>query len=173
MTVLRPSKIHGEGAAPPREWIFVKRVLDRRPPSSSRTAGRDVDHPTAAVNIAALIETVAAQPGARILNSADPDAPSGLEIARTVARAARSRLGGGPCRRRRARDGIPWDKLPPVHARHDGGSELGYVPVGDYAATVADEIDWLVAGGHEPEPEFFARLFDYAAEDRFFAGARR
>jgi nucleoside-diphosphate-sugar epimerase len=31
VTVLRPSKIHGEGSARPREWVFVKRVLDRRP----------------------------------------------------------------------------------------------------------------------------------------------
>ena len=31
VTVLRPSKIHGVGAQTPREWVFVKRVLDRRP----------------------------------------------------------------------------------------------------------------------------------------------
>ena len=29
VTVLRPSKIHGAGAARPREWMFVKRALDR------------------------------------------------------------------------------------------------------------------------------------------------
>jgi len=40
------------------------------------------------------------------------------------------------------------------------------------AGTVVEEIDWLVAG-HEPDPEFFEGLFDYAAEDRFLAGARR
>ena len=28
VTVLRPSKVHGEGAAPPREWYFVKRDAD-------------------------------------------------------------------------------------------------------------------------------------------------
>jgi nucleoside-diphosphate-sugar epimerase len=31
VTVLRPSKIHGAGSARPREWVFVKRALDRRP----------------------------------------------------------------------------------------------------------------------------------------------
>lgn len=31
VTVLRPSKIHGQGALRPREWVFVKRVLDQRP----------------------------------------------------------------------------------------------------------------------------------------------
>ena len=47
--------------------------------------GAGVDHPTAAANIAALVETVAT-PWARILNCADPDAPNGLEISRTIAR---------------------------------------------------------------------------------------
>src|SRR5262249_38188440 len=31
VTVLRPSKVHGAGASRPREWVFVKRGLDRRP----------------------------------------------------------------------------------------------------------------------------------------------
>src|ERR1700758_1699627 len=31
VTVLRPGKVHGPWAARPREWVFVKRVLDRRP----------------------------------------------------------------------------------------------------------------------------------------------
>ena len=172
VTVLRPSKIHGEGAAPPREWIFVKRVLDRRPAVFLAHRGEGTDHPTAAVNIAALIETVAAQPGARILNSADPDAPNGLEIARTVARQLdhdweEILVDGAELGRH------PWDKLPPFVLDMTAALELGYVPVGDYAATVAAEIDWLVAGGYEPDPEFFARFFDYVAEDRFLAGARR
>ena len=86
VTVLRPSKIHGAGARRPREWVFVKRVLDRRPAVFLAHRGAGVDHTTAAANIAALIEVVAARPGQRILNSADPDAPSALEIARDVAR---------------------------------------------------------------------------------------
>ena len=64
VTVLRPSKVHGEGAVRPREWVFVKRVLDRRPAVLLAHRGAGVDHTTAAANIAALIETVAANPGA-------------------------------------------------------------------------------------------------------------
>ena len=78
VTVLRPSKIHGVGAQTPREWVFVKRVLDRRPAVFLARRGAGVDHPTAAANIAALIDVVAATPGRRILNSADPDEPSAL-----------------------------------------------------------------------------------------------
>jgi hypothetical protein len=74
VTVLRPEKVHGEGAATPREWVFVKRALDRRPAVFLARRGRGVDQSTAAANLAALIEVVAAAPGRRILNSADPDA---------------------------------------------------------------------------------------------------
>ena len=86
MTILRPSKVHGAGARRPREWVFVKRALNRRPVVLLAHGGRGIDHPTAAANVAALVEVVAAQPGRRILNSADPDAPSALEISRAVAR---------------------------------------------------------------------------------------
>src|SRR5205823_3750901 len=86
VTIVRPSKIHGAGAARPREWVFVKRVLDRRCAALLANRGEGADHPTAAANIAALIEVAAAKPGARILNCADPDAPNGLEISRTIAR---------------------------------------------------------------------------------------
>ena len=65
VTVLRPSKIHGAGTTQPREWIFVKRVLDRRPAVFLAHRGASVDHTTAAANIAALIEVAAAIPGQR------------------------------------------------------------------------------------------------------------
>ena len=44
VTVLRPSKIHGPGARRPREWVFVKRVLDRRPAVFLAHRGAGVDH---------------------------------------------------------------------------------------------------------------------------------
>ena len=85
VTVLRASKVHGEGASPAREWVFVRRVLDARKAVFLAGSGSGADHTTAAVNAAALVECVAANPGSRILNSADPDAPSALKISRTVA----------------------------------------------------------------------------------------
>src|SRR4029079_17862686 len=126
VTVLRPSKIHGEGASPPREWIFVKRVLDRRPAVFLAHRGEGTDHPTAAANIAALIETVADKPGTRILNSADPDAPNGLEIARTIARRLDHEwdeilLAAAEVGRH------PWAKLPPFVLDMTAAQQLGYV----------------------------------------------
>jgi len=171
VTVLRPSKIHGPGSRQPREWVFVKRVLDRRPAIFLANRGDGVDHTSAAANIAALIEVAAESPGARVLNSADPDAPSALEISRAIA----SHLGhlwekvlldDAPP------DGLgrtPWDAPHPIVLDTSAAVEFGYEPAGDYAATVSDEIDWLVSGA-EPRPatddEYFARFLDYTAEDR-------
>jgi nucleoside-diphosphate-sugar epimerase len=172
VTVLRPSKVHGVGAERPREWVFVKRVLDRRPAVFLARRGEGVDHTTAAANIAALVELAAAKPGERILNSADPDAPSGLEIARTVARLLDHEweevlLDG---------DGLgahPWDAEHPIVLDTTAAIELGYVPAGDYEATVADEVEWLVdsarRGDLRIDHEFFERFLDYAAEDRYLA----
>jgi len=173
VTVLRPSKIHGAGAARPREWVFVKRVLDRRPAVFLARGGSGVDHTTAAANIAALIETVAARPGTRILNSADPDAPSALEISRTIARLLEHEWeevlldeDGGELGR------TPWDAAHPIVLDVTASLELGYEPAGDYAGTVVEEVEWLVSAARAGEPlpgrddPFFGPLLDYEAEDR-------
>ena len=55
---------------------------------------------------------------------------------------------------------------------------LGYTPAGDYATTVAAEVDWLTAaarGGDDadlipgPADDYFGPLLDYPAEDRWLA----
>ena len=185
VTVLRPSKIHGPGSRQPREWMFVKRVLDRRPVLFLAHRGAGVDHPTAAANVAALVELAARRPGRRILNAADPDAPSALGISRVIAR----HLGhtweevplDSPDSTSPDSTGLgryPWDKPHPFVLDMTAAAGLGYTPAGDYAATVASEVDWLVtaAGGGEdadlvpgPADGYFAPLLDYPAEDRWLA----
>jgi len=170
VTVLRPSKIHGPGSRQPREWFFVKRVLDERPVVFLANRGAGVDHTTAAANIAALIEVAAGSPGARVLNSADPDAPSALEISRAIA----GHLGHSweeVLLDDAHDDGVgrtPWDAPHPIVLDTSAALALGYVPAGDYAATVGETVDWLVTasrGGEDADlvPD---ELFDYAAEDR-------
>lgn len=180
VTVLRPSMVHGEGAAPPREWYFVRRALDRRSTLLLAGHGAGADHPSAAGNIAALVQVVAEKPGRRILNAADPDAPDGLAISRVIAaltghawrevlldEAAPPRLGRHP-----------WHRLPPVVLDTRAASALGYRPVGDYAATVADEITWLWEEATRcrtwtppgVDQERAGDWFDYAAEDAWLAG---
>src|SRR5207237_9777840 len=93
------------------------------------------------------------------------DSPNGLEISRTIARLLDheweevliddDEIGGHP-----------WDVLPPVVLDMTAAAELGYEPAGDYATTVAEEVEWLVEN-RQPDDEFFAPYFDYAAEDRY------
>ncbi|HEX9065586.1 MAG TPA: reductase [Streptosporangiaceae bacterium] len=176
VTVLRPGLIHGAGARQAREWIFVRRALDRRPKVLLAHDGAGVNQTTAAENLAALIEVVAAQPGRRILNSADPDAPSALMISRTIARHLGHEraevLTDGPASQTGR---LPWDVPHPVVLDTSAATALGYRPAGDYAATVPAAIDWLVraaAGGEDADllqilDGEFSELFDYAAEDRY------
>jgi len=195
VTVLRPSKIHGPGSRQPREWMFVKRVLDRRPVLFLARRGAGVDHPTAAANIAALIELAARRPGRRILNAADPDAPSALDMSRAIAahlghtweEILLGREDGQG--REDGEDGEeppgqatlgrhPWDAPHPIVLDMTAAAAVGYTPAGDYATTVAAEVDWLTAaarGGDDadlipgPADDYFAPLLDYPAEDRWLA----
>ena len=189
VTVLRPSKIHGPGSRQPREWMFVKRVLDRRPVLFLAHRGAGVDHPTAAANVAALIELAARRPGRRILNAADPDAPSALGISRVIARHlghtweevlldGPDSTGPDSTGRTALAHRHPWDTPHPFVLDMTAAAGLGYTPAGDYAATVAGEVDWLVtaAGGGEdadlipgPGDSYFAPLLGYPAEDRWLA----
>ena len=153
-------------------------MLDERPAVFLAHRGAGVDHPTAAANIAALIEVVAAKPGRRILNSADPDAPSALEISRKIAKQL-AHLWDEILLDDDADEALgrhPWDAPHPIVLDMTAASDLGYTPVGDYATTVTEEVEWLVAaarGGEAAgklpgvEDEYFGPMLDYAAEDAY------
>jgi nucleoside-diphosphate-sugar epimerase len=178
VTVLRPSKIHGTWSRQPREWFFVKRALDQRPVVLLARGGAGADHPSAALNIAALIETVADQPGRRILNAADPDCPNGGTIAAIIADYL-----GHTCRQilldEAAPEGLgthPWNRVPPITLDTTAARALGYTPVGDYRTTVTEELDWLVTnatGGrvHQLPPPWdtgsVPLTYSYAEEDSY------
>ncbi len=180
VSVLRPSKVHGAWSRRPREWIFVRRVLDGRDELLLRGGGRGADHPSAAANVAALIETVARVPETRILNAADPDCPTVRQIAQTVAAALGHtwREIDVPVPDMSGVGRTPWDHDPPVRLDTRAASALGYQPVGDYATTVREELDWLVTTARQPDGSqwlpgpgdpFFAPLLDYASEDVWLA----
>jgi nucleoside-diphosphate-sugar epimerase len=174
ITVIRPSKVHGAGARPPREWVFVRRVLDRRPLLVLGDRGAGTDHTTAAANLAQLILVVARDPGCRILNCADPDAPSALDIARTVA----SLMGHHweEVLLDSASEGTvgihPWSTSRPIVLDTSAAGALGYRPAGDFASTVGEEISWLVQLSAQAadlsaalDEDYFQRFFDYDGED--------
>ena len=180
VSVLRPSRVHGAGASRPREWAFVRRALDGRRHLLLARGGRGANHPTAAVNLAALAAFCAARPGVRILNSADPDAPDGLAISKIIAahlahawteilldESAPGDLGDHP-----------WNTLPPFTLDTSAARRLGFVPVGSYAETVKAEVDWLVRAARSgdpagtlpsPDDPYFLAFFDYAREDAWLA----
>lgn len=178
VTVLRASKVHGEGASPAREWVFVRRVLAGRRTVFLASLGQGTDHTTAAVNTAALVECVAGQPGARILNSADPDAPSALEISRTVAgyfgHGWEEILLPGTSDESGGVGAHPWETAAPIVLDTSAAGRMGYVPVGTYAETVTAELQWL-AGARRNDPSFAGSQSDLdryladAAEDRFLS----
>lgn len=116
---------------------------------------RCVSHTTAAVNTAALVEHISGVPGARVLNSADPDAPNARQIARTIAR----HLGhqwDEVLLDETAPEGIgdhPWGLRPPIILSTVASLELGYEPVGTDGETIARQIDCLLntaASGADP-----------------------
>ncbi len=184
VTVIRPSKIHGKGGTQPREWVFVKRCLDRRPAVVLADGGQSVDHTTAAANLAALVETVADNPGNRILNSADPDAPTVLDISRAVAGHLGHRFEEYLLDTTDEADADPplglhpWMAANPIVLDTGAATALGYKPVGDYTETVAEAVEWLVeqavrspGGASLPviDDEWYADMFDYDREDRHIA----
>ena len=63
VTVLRLGKVHGPWAVKPREWVFVKRVLDRLPAVFLARRGAGVAQTVAADNVAALGLIATTNPG--------------------------------------------------------------------------------------------------------------
>ena len=137
--------------------------------------GRGVDQTSAAANIAALIEIVADDPGPRILNSADPDAPSALEISRIVAATSRPPVAGGPSRRARAGGARPPSLGPGAGdpAGHERG-RAARLPAGRRLRRHRDRRAGLAGPSRRPaaagfDHDYFAPMLDYAAEDAYLA----
>jgi nucleoside-diphosphate-sugar epimerase len=174
VTVLRAGRVHGAGAARPREWVFLKRALDGREQLALAHRGAGGDHTTAAANIASLVELVARHPGTRVLNVGDTDAPTGLAIAETVAAHVGHRF-----EPELIEDDVdpqygahPWDVVPPVVLDLGAAEALGWQGE-TFAATVGAELDQLLreheqglTSRYDDDP-YFAPFLDYRPEDAF------
>ncbi|MFI8007379.1 NAD-dependent epimerase/dehydratase family protein [Streptomyces sp. NPDC086010] len=178
VTLLRAGAIHGKHCRTPRELYFVKRALDGRRRRVLAHGGLSRFHPVHVSNVAELIRLAAAQPASRVLNAADPEAPTVAEIGEAVddvlgVTTETVLLPGAP-----PEGGIgetPWSGAHPVvYDMTAAGRELGYRPVTDYVRSLPETVEWLAARlrGREWALAFpkMARsygeaLFDYAAED--------
>ncbi|MDL9978948.1 NAD-dependent epimerase/dehydratase family protein [Microbacterium sp. ASV49] len=145
VTVIRPSKVHGRWARNARTRGVVERMLRGDESIPLFRGGASVDHITAAANTAALIETVATAPGARVLNSADPDAPTAAEIVRAIGDAlewpGRIELLDDDDER----GAHPWGAPHPIVLDTSASEALGYRPAGRGIDLIVDEARWVAS----------------------------
>lgn len=176
VVVLRAGAIHGEGCRQPREWWFIKRMLDGRSRIPMAYGGSSRLHTSATRNIAALTRAALQARKTLILNAADPDAPSVREIGMGIAR--HLGYGGELIPLDDAPDGIgatPWSVPTEVILDTSASLRLGYEPATTYAQALPDICDQLVNAAQERDwkqvfpglARYPFDLFDYAAEDEF------
>ncbi|MCP3820151.1 NAD-dependent epimerase/dehydratase family protein [Streptomyces sp. A3M-1-3] len=180
VTLLRAGAIHGPYCGTPRELYFVKRVLDGRRTRVLAYGGSSRFHPVHVSNVAELIRLAALRPGSRVLNSADPEAPSVAEIG-----AAIDEVMGWECETVLVAGAppvgtvgsTPWtQEHPVVYDMSAAERELGYRAVTGYTESLPPTVEWLAAQlrGRDWREAFpkMARnydphgdLFGYAEED--------
>lgn len=147
VTLLRPAAIHGPGSIHPREWWFVKRILDRRKVIPLAYEGRSRFHTSSVLNIAELARVALDRPASQILNIADPEAPSVAEIGCAIA----AHMGYSGTFLKIAGDGYPaaigrtpFSVPRPFVLDTRAALALGYVPVTTYPRAVGALCDDLV-----------------------------
>jgi len=180
VTILRPGAIHGIGSPHPREWWFVKRLLDGRRKIPLKFGGESRFSTTSTGNLAALTRFAAAHPGTRILNAVDPETLAVAAMGRVVAGYMGvdcEFVGLGPQPDESSVGATPWSVARPFVVADTQARALGYVPVESYEQAMPAYIDWMieisarddwrkiftVSGSYEAEG------FDYAAEDALLA----
>ncbi|GAB2851215.1 hypothetical protein GCM10027074_17360 [Streptomyces deserti] len=180
-TLLRAGAIHGPYSPLPRELYFVKRNLDGRRRRVLAHGGESRFHPAAARTIAELVRLAAARPGSRALNACDPEAPTVAEIGAAIdavmgAETGTALLDGPEPAPSVGRS--PWSvPLPVVCDMSAARRELGYRPVVSYTESLPKTVDWLTRRLSERDwreafpilARVYPGLFDYAAEDAWFA----
>ncbi|HZY68139.1 MAG TPA: reductase [Devosia sp.] len=170
LMILRPCAIHGINSKHPREWWFVKRMLDGRNVIPI-VHGGSTFHTSAAANIAALISTVAGMPGTHILNAGDPSPPT----VRGIGEALAARLGWSGTFVDMPPDSevgsTPWSAPSSMIVGMEAAAALGYQPAGSYSETLPPYVSWMQANAADWRTTFpvFSHYgsdpFDYAAED--------
>ncbi|MYR53962.1 NAD-dependent epimerase/dehydratase family protein [Streptomyces sp. SID4928] len=186
VTLLRAGAVHGPHCRTPRELYVVKRLLDGRRRRVLAYRGESRFHPVHVSNAAELIRLAAGKPGSRVLNAADPKAPTVAEIASAIdtvlGRETETVLIDGAPPEGHVGE-TPWSGAHPVvYDMTAAGEQLGYRPVTGYVESLPETVEWLageVAGRdwREAFPKLLRGygegLFDYAAEDAWLAAYDR
>ena len=182
-TVIRACAVYGRGSAFPREWHFVKRILDGRRYVPLAYGGSSRFHTTAAENLAELAWLCAERPrGTRVFNCGDPEPPSVLEISRTISGVlghswSEVLLPGPPTPEKVG--ATPWSTPKPFVVDMVAAEiDVGYRAVTRYPKAVEDVCSWLVDATRDRDwrelvPEwalgYLEEKFDYATEDAYLA----
>jgi nucleoside-diphosphate-sugar epimerase len=170
LTILRPCAIHGINSKHPREWWFVKRMLDGRK-RIPRVFGNSTFHTSATANIAALIRVAAGSSATHILNAGDPNPPTVRQVGETMAAhlgwsgefvdmPPESEVGS-----------TPFSTPSPIIVDMRAAASVGYKPAGSYAEATAPYVAWMKSRADDWKQAFpmFSHYpsdpFDYAAED--------
>jgi nucleoside-diphosphate-sugar epimerase len=175
VTILRPAAIHGPSSIHPREWWFVKRILDGRPAIPLAYEGSSRFHTSSVLNIAELTRVALDNAATRILNIADPEALSVIEIGAAIA----AHMGYEGQFIRLTADIVPpkigrtpWSVPRPFVLDNGAALALGYAPVTGYAQAVAATCDELAQPSDDDWQSRFPilasypyNLFDYENEE--------
>jgi nucleoside-diphosphate-sugar epimerase len=166
-TLIRACAVYGPGAKNPRELFFVKRAVDGRRRVALSWKGESRFNTASVHNLAELIRLAAAQPGDRVLNGGDPDAPSTFEICHAIGAALDFEF--EPVLLPADEFGNPWGTPNPLVVSMEAAErELGYRPVTTYPEAVKETCAWLVGElerGRTWEGSYIEDTLDYAAED--------
>ena len=169
--LIRPGAIHGEGSRKPREWWFVKRILDGRRRIPLAYDGASRFHTSASANIAELCRVALEGAETGVFNAADPQALTVSEIGHAIAALYAAELElvplpGPPI------NGVgehPWCIPSPVVLDMDRAKAAGYLPVASYHDGLAEacrSAEAMAAAGAPFSAELGPQAFDYDAEDR-------
>jgi len=184
VTILRPCAIYGIKSRQPREWWFVKRILDGRRVVPLVFEGKSRFHTTATENIAALSRVANQKRFHGVLNVADPDALSASEMANAIAAAfdygwevkaldeASSQKSVGQ---------HPWAVPRPFVLDMSKAIDLGYEPVTTYSEAAQSYCTWIADTGRNADwrkafpglpPYLSPDAFDYEMEDAYLGQLR-
>lgn len=181
VTIVRPCALYGIGSAHPREWWFVKRVLDGRVSVPVAFRGESRFHTSCADNVAELIHVAARERFHGPVNAADPDVPTVAEIGRLVGKTLhhRWRLMLIDAAHSETAGGTPWSVPSPFVLDMTRASALGYRAVTSYVKFFPTYARWMISRAVEdgwraafPQLQLYSDMFDYAAEDKDMKAAR-
>lgn len=175
-TILRPCAIHGPWSRHPREWWFVKRLLDRRTAIPLAREGRSRFQTTSARKIG----EAACEAGTRDLggtfNLADRDSPTVHEIGLAIAQAMGASTQFVLCKDATPQPvgRTPWSIPAPFVLSSEAAWTAFDLSAQPFALAVEPAVEWLAERRPDDWRTDFPQLaaypwdlFNYEAEDRY------